>query len=111
MFVQSSLAETKYSIERAGKHIEMYRFNLGAEEIREFFWHRICDCWIEEVKTAINALPKGDKNRIELLARLIFVMKQYYKIMHPFIPFVTEAVWQALGKFGFTQGALMSVEL
>lgn len=111
VFIKSALAETKYSIDRASKHIEMYRFNLGAEEIREFFWHRICDCWIEEVKIAISTRPKGDQHRIVLLARLIFVMQQYYKIMHPFIPFITEAVWQALGKYGFTNDALISVEL
>ncbi|KUK77621.1 MAG: valyl-tRNA synthetase, partial [candidate division WS6 bacterium 34_10] len=41
---------TREHIKSVSEYIERYQFNLGAEAIREFFWHSLCDVWIEEVK-------------------------------------------------------------
>ena len=54
---------TKGHVEKVSKYIEKYQFNLGAEEIREFFWHIFCDKWIEEIKTEIKvAINKGKRD-------------------------------------------------
>ena len=96
---------------QVGKYIEKYQFNLGAEEIREFFWHQLCDIWIEEVKAEIKEEEVGSEVRIQKLAELLYILKENLKIMHPFIPFVTEAVWQELVKLGLAEGLLMSEQL
>jgi len=99
---------TAESAAKVSKHINNFRFNLGAEEIREFFWHTICDKWIEEVKQEIQNKKLGDSTRITKLSSLIHSMIEYLKVMHPFIPFITEAVWQELVKLGLVEkGVLM----
>ena len=103
--------KTTEHLEKVKKYIEKYQFNLGAEEIREFFWHQLCDIWIEEVKAEIKEEEVGSEVRIQKLAELLYILKENLKIMHPFIPFVTEAVWQELVKLGLAEGLLMSEQL
>jgi valyl-tRNA synthetase len=80
------------------ENIANYKFHLGAEKIREFFWHTFCDKWIEEVK--------GDMGP-EKLALLIFLLKRILITMHPFVPFVTESVWQELVHLGIADDLLI----
>jgi HAD superfamily hydrolase (TIGR01509 family) len=102
---------TKNHVEKVSKYIEKYQFNLGAEEIREFFWHTFCDKWIEEIKTEIKDQEIGSDIRIEKLSELLWILKMNLKIMHPFIPFVTEAVWQELKDLGLVEGLLMEQQI
>ncbi|MCC7289737.1 valine--tRNA ligase [bacterium] len=101
------IKKTEEHVERIKKYIESYRFNLGAETIREFFWHTYCDKWIEEIKKEISEAPEGSKERSSSIAELVYILKENLKIMHPFMPFVTEAVWQELKKIGLADGILM----
>lgn len=101
------MSKTKSHILQISKYIEKYQFNLGVEAIREFFWHQLCDIWIEEIKTEIRDEEIGSDIRIRRLAELLWILKENLKIMHPFIPFVTEAVWQELVKLGFVDDLLM----
>ena len=102
---------TKEHIKQVSEYIERYQFNLGAESIREFFWHTLCDVWIEEIKSEIQDKEVGSDIRIEKLSELLYVLKENLKIMHPFIPFVTEAVWQELVKLGLAKGTLMEQQI
>ncbi|MCK9368824.1 valine--tRNA ligase [Candidatus Dojkabacteria bacterium] len=88
-------------------YIDNYKFHLGAEEIREFFWHTYCDKWIEEIKEEIKSLEVGDSKRVEKLAELVYLLKENLKIMHPFLPYVTESIWQELAKIGLAQELLI----
>jgi len=102
---------TNEDIKKVCGYIEKFKFNLGAEEIREFFWHTICDKWIEEVKQATVELPKGSSDRISKYADLLFCIKKYLIVMHPFIPYITEAVWQEFVKLGLADGLVLGQEL
>jgi valyl-tRNA synthetase len=103
--------KTQERIKRVAEYIEKYQFNLGAESIREFFWHTLCDVWIEEIKNEVQDKEVGSNIRIEKLSELLYVLKENLKIMHPFIPFVTEAVWQKLVKLGLAKGMLMEQQI
>ena len=105
------IKKTKDHIQKVGKYIEKYQFNLGAETIREFFWHEFCDVWIEEVKKEIQDEEVGSEKRVKALAELLYILKENLKIMHPFMPFVTEAVWQELVKLGLAEGLLMGQQI
>jgi len=48
---------------------------------------------------------------IEKLSELLWILKENLKIMHPFVPFVTEAVWQELIELGLAKGVLMGEQL
>lgn len=103
--------QTREHIKNASKYIERYQFNLGAEAIREFFWHTLCDIWIEEIKSEIQGEEIGSDIRVEKLSELLYVLKESLKIMHPFVPFVTEAVWEELVKLGLADGMLMEQQI
>jgi valyl-tRNA synthetase len=66
--------------------IERYRFNDAAEALYEFYWHEFCDNYIEYAK---------DKREVTQPV-LEFVLKSSMELLHPFMPFVTEEVWQKL---------------
>ncbi len=105
------IKSTQEHIEKVCKYIDRYQFNLGAEAIREFFWHQLCDIWIEEIKEEIKDLEIGSNERINKLAELLHILKENLKIMHPFIPFVTESVWQELVSLGLADGILMGKQI
>jgi valyl-tRNA synthetase len=98
---------TNEHVDNVKRYLERYQLNLGAEVIREFFWHELCDRWIEEIKAEIKDQPIGSDIRIAKLSELLWLLKENLKIMHPFVPFVTEAVWQELVKLGLAEGVLM----
>jgi valyl-tRNA synthetase len=102
---------TREHIKKVGEYIEKYQFNLGAETIREFFWHSLCDIWIEQVKDETQEKEIGSEVRIQKLGELLFLLKENLKIMHPFVPFVTESVWQELVKLGLAEGVLMEQQI
>ncbi len=73
-----------------------YKFSQALGEVYEFLWHRFADYYIEELK---DALQNGN---IEVLDTLKEVYFENLKMLHPFLPFVTEAVWQVFkGKNDF----------
>ena len=70
--------------------IEKYRFDLATQEIYEFIWHEFADKYIERVKErAFNE----DKTALSVLKRIYL---NSLLLLHPFMPFVTEAVWQEI---------------
>ena len=112
--VDSKLDRVKKTTEHTkqiSKYMERYQFNLGAEGIREFFWHQVCDIWIEEVKEEIKDENFGSEKRVSKLAELLYILKENLKIMHPFIPFVTESVWQELVSLKLADGVLMGEQI
>lgn len=112
--VSSSLPRVKSTqehINKVSKYIEKYQFNLGSEAIREFFWHQLCDIWIEEIKEEIKDLGIGSVERVSKLAELLYILKENLKIMHPFVPFVTESVWQELVTLGLAKGILIGEQI
>ncbi len=67
--------------------LEKYQLNLAAERLYEFVWHGFADLYIEEVKTRITT------NSITVLENNFLIL---LKLLHPFIPFITEEIF---GKF------------
>ncbi len=102
---------TKEHIKKVKSYFGKYQFNLGAEAIREFFWHQLCDIWIEDIKAEIKEESVGSEKRVQKLAELLYLLKENLKIMHPFVPFVTEAVWQELVKLNLAEGLLMAEQI
>jgi len=105
------IKRTEEHIKIVSKYISKYQFNLGAEVIREFFWHQLCDVWIEEIKGEIKDEEIGSEKRIEKLSELLYILKRNLIIMHPFIPFITESVWQELVNLKLADGLVMSQQI
>jgi len=80
------LKETKKVVNKATQFIEKYRFDLAAEEIYQFFWHTFCDKYIEMSKKCCQ----------QAQPTLVYVLETSLKLLHPFMPFITEEIWQML---------------
>jgi valyl-tRNA synthetase len=69
-----------------------FRFNDVAKTLYEFFWHEYCDWYLEMIKPLIK---EGDKKKTEnICATMVYAMKTLMKLLHPFIPFITEEIYQ-----------------
>lgn len=85
--------QTKTKVE---KHILDFRFNLALDSIYEFFWHQFCDKCIEANKDILNHGSETDMKKT--LAFLTTIILNSLKLVHPFMPFVTEHLWIELNK-------------
>ena len=75
------------AIETTNKNMEAFRFGKATRALYDFFWHDFCDQYIEKVK----AQPSEENRKI-----LFFVLLTSLKLLHPFIPFITEDIYQKL---------------
>ena len=76
----------------AKKYIENFRFDEAARVIYQFVWHSYCDWYIEFLKPIFDS--KNEKNLEESRNMLSFIQSNILVLLHPFIPFFTEKVWQ-----------------
>jgi valyl-tRNA synthetase len=85
--LQSVIAEV-----RAG--FAAYRFNDAALALYQFIWHEYCDWYLELSKVALSGDDTAAKQRV--CAVLVHVLEHALRLLHPFMPFVTEEIWQTL---------------
>lgn len=84
------IASLKKVIKQTTLNIESFRFGQAAEDLYQFVWHEFADVYIENSKKRIK---DGDA---AVLAVLGHVYSSCLKLLHPFMPFVTEAIWQEM---------------
>ncbi len=75
--------------------LESYRFHEASHRIYHFFWHELCDWYIEFIKSKISSGASEVENRLTLEV-LVHVFDQALRLLHPFMPFITEELWQRL---------------
>jgi valyl-tRNA synthetase len=76
------------------KSLEEYRFNDAANLLYQFMWHESCDWYLEMTKSALYG--KDENLRKAALGTIIHVFDITLSLLHPFIPFLTEELWQYL---------------
>ena len=72
------------------RNIDQYELGLAAAKLNDFIWDNFCDWYIEIAKTRLQA---GDENVQRVLC---YVLSGAMQLLHPFMPFITETIWQAL---------------
>ena len=72
---------------------DAYRFDVAADRLYHFFWHEYADWYIELIKPQLQV---DGPVRDDAIAVLLEVHDRVLRLLHPFIPFVTEEIWQAL---------------
>jgi valyl-tRNA synthetase len=72
-----------------------FRFHEAAHTIYHFFWHEFCDWYLEWVKREITAPSEGSKLPAAWI-NLARVFEAALHLLHPFVPFITEELWQQL---------------
>ncbi len=71
--------------------LESYRYNDGAQAIYEFFWNDFCDWYVEASKLSFRSGDEAEMDRA--VSVLLSVLEESLRLLHPFIPFVTEEIY------------------
>ena len=92
-WIRSRLTTVTDEVNRA---LEEFRFHEAAHAVYQFFWHEVCDWYLELIKPI---LTRADGPREERLAQahfLISIFDYALRLLHPFMPFITEELWHQL---------------
>ncbi len=84
------LSRLNHSIRDVGSAIQNYLFNDAAQILYHFTWHEFCDWYIEEAKIYLTGEDDEQSRNTAMVLRL--VLDQTMKLLHPFIPFITEEI-------------------
>jgi len=93
-WILSRLNETTKSVNRA---LSDYRFDEASNAIYQFFWHEFCDWYIEMVKPVLLGRHGSEADQQRAKRVLLEVLDRSLRLLHPFMPFITEEIWQKLG--------------
>ncbi len=75
-------------------NMESYEMGVAAQKLYDFIWDTFCDWYIELTKARLNGEDADAKEQAQQV--LCHVLTQILKLLHPFMPFITEEIWQAL---------------
>ena len=89
-WIVSRLQQTISAVERA---LHDFRFDLATQAIYEFTWNDYCDWYLELVKPMLGATADPQQARV-VRRTLLEVLETVLRLAHPFIPFITEEIWQ-----------------
>jgi valyl-tRNA synthetase len=82
-------------IREVHRSLEEYKFNEACHTLYHFIWHEFCDWYLEMTK--LYLYKEGDQKRQTLTRRtLLEVLDAILRLLHPFMPFITEEIWQQL---------------
>ena len=98
-WILSRLADT---ITDVTEQIERFELGMAAQKVHDFLWNEYCDWYIEMAKPRLNSDDTADKNTA--VSVLNFVLADTLKLLHPFMPFITEEIYKSLPA---TTGSIM----
>ncbi len=99
------LASINKSLPDIGNNMENFDFALAAGKIYELIWNVFCDWYIELVKARLYGEDEEEKQTARFV--LVKSLKNLLKLLHPFMPFITEEIWSFLPKEGNTNDFLI----
>ena len=92
---KETLKELDKTVKEITKLMDDFKFYYAAEKIYHYFWHTFCDKIIEESKK--NLSPEADQKEKEATQfMLLEILSKSLKVLHPFMPFITEEIYQHL---------------
>ena len=80
-------------------NLEKFELGVAVSKLYDFIWDIMCDWYIELCKSRLNA---GGEDSIRAQKVLMYIMNGSLSLLHPFMPFITEEIWQALPHSGET---------
>ncbi|MFT2215155.1 valine--tRNA ligase [Rhizobium giardinii] len=99
------LTELSRTIRDVTEAIESYRFNEAAGSLYRFVWNQFCDWYLELLKPVFGGEDEAAK--AESQACVAYVLDETYKLLHPFMPFMTEELWAQTAGEGKTREGLL----
>ncbi len=88
------LSRLNGTIRSVNQELEAYRFDRAASRLYHFIWHEYCDWYLELIKPALPDQNSPEARRTR--HTLVETFEAIQRLLHPFMPFITEEIWQAL---------------
>ena len=93
-----ALTEAAKAVSEVAQGITVYRFNDAAAAAYRFVWNVFCDWYLELAKPVLQGEGVDPAARAETQATVAFLIDQIAKLLHPFMPFLTEELWAIKGE-------------
>lgn len=106
-WIISRLQETEKKAERS---IASYRFDLASQSIYEFIWNEYCDWYLELSKPVLWDDNASTAAKTGTRRTLIRVLETILRMAHPFMPFITEEIWQRVAPLAGKQGTTIMLQ-
>ncbi len=90
------LSRLNQTIEDVNKKLEIYAFDAASNAACQFFWDEFCAYYLEIAKPVLFGKSGNEKNRKNKQKLLAIVLLQSLRLLHPFVPFITEELFQLL---------------
>jgi valyl-tRNA synthetase len=103
------LGETERAAAKVTAELEAYRFNEAAGGIYEFVWGVFCDWYLELIKPVLGPDFDDEGVKAETRATVAWVLDQILKLLHPFMPFITEELWAHMVEHGERRQTLLAL--
>ena len=87
-------------IKEVTENMDAYELGVASAKVYDFIWDTYCDWYIELTKARLYG--ENEKSKLAAQKVLVYVLDQFLQLLHPFMPFITEEIWQAIpheGKF------------
>jgi len=88
------LSKLNTVIKEVCDNMDKYELGVASAKIYDFIWDSFCDWYIELTKPRLNG--ENEEAKIGAQKVLLYVLTEILKLLHPFMPFITEEIWQAL---------------
>lgn len=105
-WIVSRLQETEANV---AKHIDVYRFDLASTALYEFIWNDYCDWYLEMAKPILTG-DASDTEKQATRITLVRVLETTLRLSHPFMPFITEELWQTVAPLAGKSGPSISLQ-
>ena len=92
------ISRLQKSVSDTEKNLEKFRFHEASNRLYHFFWHEFCDWFIELSKA--NIIGQDTKKQKQAVRVAAYCLETSLRLLHPFIPFITEELWQQLPHSG-----------
>ena len=89
------LSRYQKTVRKVTRGLEQFKFHEAVDAIYTFFWREYCDWYLELIKPRLHE-PSQPEKRDAALVVAVTVFKGLLQLLHPFVPFITEELWQKL---------------
>ena len=86
------------------KALDEFRFDHASQALYEFIWNEYCDWYLELSKPVLNDDNSSDAAKRGIRRTLLRVLETILRMAHPFMPFITEEIWQQIGPMAGAKG-------
>ena len=88
------LSKLNKVISEVTDNMDSFELGVAAQKVSDFIWDSYCDWYIELTKPRLNG--EDEESKINAQKVLLYVLTEMMKLLHPFMPFISEEIWQAL---------------